>query len=50
MRFLIPLAVFAVMVIFLGIGLTLARDAAISTYENKARDELPWLSKGVVEA
>ncbi len=32
------------------VGLTLARDAAISTYENKARDELPWLSKGVVEA
>lgn len=32
------------------VGLTLARDEAISTYENKARDELPWLSKGVVEA
>ena len=29
------------------VGLTLARDAAISTYENKARETLPWLSKGV---
>ncbi|MFM5947666.1 MAG: 3-isopropylmalate dehydratase small subunit [Novosphingobium sp.] len=25
------------------VGLTLARDTAISTYENKARAELPWL-------
>ncbi|WP_309622509.1 3-isopropylmalate dehydratase small subunit [Novosphingobium sp.] len=32
------------------VGLTMARDAAISTYENKARDTLPWLSKGVVTA
>lgn len=32
------------------VGLTLARDSAISTYENKARAELPWLSKGVVAA
>ena len=32
------------------VGLTLARDAAISTYENKARETLPWLSKGVVAA
>jgi 3-isopropylmalate/(R)-2-methylmalate dehydratase small subunit len=32
------------------VGLTMARDAAISTYENKARETLPWLSKGVVAA
>jgi 3-isopropylmalate/(R)-2-methylmalate dehydratase small subunit len=29
------------------VGLTLARGAAISAYENKARETLPWLSKGV---
>lgn len=29
------------------VGLTLARDAAISKYENEARDALPWLAKGV---
>ena len=29
------------------VGLTLARDAAITTYENEARDTLPWLAKGV---
>ncbi|MCZ8322385.1 MAG: 3-isopropylmalate dehydratase small subunit [Novosphingobium sp.] len=28
------------------IGLTLARDAAISTYEQKHRTELPWLATG----
>ena len=28
------------------VGLTLARDTAISTYENKSRAELPWLAKG----
>jgi 3-isopropylmalate/(R)-2-methylmalate dehydratase small subunit len=37
------------------VGLTLARDTAISTYENEARDVLPWLGKiqqdgGVVPA
>jgi 3-isopropylmalate/(R)-2-methylmalate dehydratase small subunit len=29
------------------VGLTLARDAAIGSYESKARETLPWLSKGV---
>lgn len=29
------------------VGLTMARDSAITSYENKARAELPWLSKGV---
>ncbi len=29
------------------VGLTMARDTAITSYENKARAELPWLSKGV---
>ncbi len=28
------------------VGLTLARDAAISTYEQKHRAELPWLAAG----
>ena len=28
------------------VGLTLARDTAISAYENKSRVELPWLAKG----
>ncbi len=28
------------------VGLTLARDAAISTYEQKHRTELPWLAAG----
>ena len=28
------------------VGLTLARDAAISTYENRSRADLPWLAKG----
>ncbi|MCZ8325913.1 MAG: 3-isopropylmalate dehydratase small subunit [Sphingomonadaceae bacterium] len=28
------------------VGLTLARDAAISTYEQKHRAELPWLATG----
>ena len=28
------------------VGLTLARDTAISTYESKSRAELPWLAKG----
>ncbi|MBK6802533.1 MAG: 3-isopropylmalate dehydratase small subunit [Novosphingobium sp.] len=28
------------------VGLTLARDTAIATYENKSRAELPWLAKG----
>lgn len=32
------------------VGLTLARDTAISAYENTARELLPWLSKGVVAA
>ncbi len=32
------------------VGLTLARDTAITTYENKARAAMPWLSKGVVPA
>ncbi len=32
------------------VGLTLARDAAISKYENEARAALPWLAKGVVPA
>lgn len=27
------------------VGLTMERGAAISTYENKARDELPWLTQ-----
>ena len=29
------------------VGLTLARDAAITTYENEAWAALPWLAKGV---
>jgi len=29
------------------VGLTLSRDAAIATYENKARAAMPWLSQGV---
>ena len=29
------------------VGLTLARDAQISAYENEARATLPWLAKGV---
>lgn len=29
------------------VGLTLARDAAISSYETMARDQLPWLAQGV---
>jgi 3-isopropylmalate/(R)-2-methylmalate dehydratase small subunit len=29
------------------VGLTMARDAEISNYENKARSELPWLAQGV---
>jgi hypothetical protein len=29
------------------VGLTMARGAAIETYENKARAELPWLAQGV---
>jgi 3-isopropylmalate/(R)-2-methylmalate dehydratase small subunit len=32
------------------VGLTLARDTAISTYEQEARATLPWLAKGVVTA
>jgi len=28
------------------IGLTLARDAAISTYENRQRRDMPWLATG----
>lgn len=32
------------------VGLTMARDAAITTYENKAGAAMPWLSKGVVPA
>jgi len=32
------------------VGLTLARDTAISAYENEARAALPWLSKGVTAA
>ena len=28
------------------VGLTMARDAAISTYENRSRADLPWLAKG----
>ena len=32
------------------VGLTLARDSAISKYENEAREALPWLAKGVVAA
>lgn len=28
------------------VGLTLARDAAITAYENKGQAELPWLAKG----
>lgn len=32
------------------VGLTLARDTAISAYENEARATLPWLSKGVTAA
>ena len=32
------------------VGLTLARDAAISTYETHARAELPFLAKGVAVA
>ncbi|MBN8500394.1 MAG: 3-isopropylmalate dehydratase small subunit [Sphingomonadales bacterium] len=29
------------------VGLTMARDAAISTYEQEARAKLPWLAQGV---
>ena len=29
------------------VGLTMARDAQISAYENQARAALPWLAKGV---
>ncbi len=29
------------------VGLTMARDAQISAYENEARATLPWLAKGV---
>lgn len=29
------------------VGLTMARDTQISTYENEARATLPWLAKGV---
>ncbi len=29
------------------VGLTMARDAQISSYENEARAALPWLAKGV---
>jgi len=29
------------------VGLTMARDTAITSYENEARDKLPWLAKGV---
>lgn len=32
------------------VGLTMARGDAITSYENKARTELPWLSKGVEAA
>jgi 3-isopropylmalate/(R)-2-methylmalate dehydratase small subunit len=32
------------------VGLTLARDAAISAYENKARAAMPWLSMGVSQS
>ncbi len=32
------------------VGLTMARDAAITRYETEARDRLPWLSKGVEAA
>ncbi len=32
------------------VGLTLARDAAISAYENEAGATMPWLNKGVVAA
>ncbi|MBN8485693.1 MAG: 3-isopropylmalate dehydratase small subunit [Sphingomonadales bacterium] len=32
------------------VGLTLARDTAISTYEQEARATLPWLAKGVETA
>lgn len=32
------------------VGLTLARDTVISTYEQEARATLPWLAKGVVKA
>lgn len=32
------------------VGLTMARDAEITTYENKAGAAMPWLSKGVVPA
>ncbi len=28
------------------VGLTLARNVAISTYENRSRADLPWLAKG----
>ncbi|HVR91012.1 MAG TPA: 3-isopropylmalate dehydratase small subunit [Novosphingobium sp.] len=28
------------------VGLTLARDAAISSYESRSRADLPWLAKG----
>lgn len=29
------------------VGLTLSRDAAITTYENKAQAAMPWVSQGV---
>ena len=32
------------------VGLTLARDSAISNYESEARATLPWLAKGVQAA
>lgn len=32
------------------VGLTMARNAAITEYENQARDTLPWLAKGVIAA
>ena len=32
------------------VGLTLARDEAISAYENEAGATMPWLNKGVVAA
>ena len=32
------------------VGLTMARDTAISNYENEAKATLPWLAKGVVPA
>lgn len=32
------------------VGLTLARDSAITAYENEARETIPWLAKGVTGA